>query len=74
MIQAGGAAFGVLNNQFGFNITATNNYTVLVEACTNLANPIWTPLQTVTLTNGLFYFTDPLWMNYASRYYGLGLP
>jgi hypothetical protein len=74
LIQANGTNFGVTNNQFGFNITGTNNYTVVVEACTNLACPVWTPLQTATLTNGSFYFSDPQWTNYSSRYYGLGLP
>jgi hypothetical protein len=67
-------AVGVQSNQFGFNITGTNNFTVVVEACTNLANPVWAPLQTLTLTNGSFYFSDPNWTNYSSRFYGLGLP
>ena len=58
LIQTGDASFGVQNNQFGFDITGAANLTVVVEACTNLASPVWTPLQTVTLTNGLFYFSD----------------
>jgi len=74
LIQVGGASFGVQNNQFGFNITNTANLTVVVEACTNLASPVWTPLQTVTLTNGSYYFSDPQWTNYSARYYGLGFP
>jgi hypothetical protein len=74
LIQTGDGSFGVQNNQFGFNITGTNNFTVVVKACTNLASPVWTPLQTVTLTNGSFYFSDPQWTNYPSRFYGLGLP
>jgi hypothetical protein len=74
LIQTGAASVGVQNSQFGFNITGTNSFTVVVEACTNLANPVWTPLQTVTLINGSFYFTDPQWMNYPSRFYGLGMP
>jgi hypothetical protein len=74
LIQIGDGSFGVLNNQFGFNINGTNNFTVVVEACTNLANPVWTPLQTVTLTNGSFYFSEPLQTNSPNRFYGLGLP
>jgi hypothetical protein len=74
LIQASGANFGMRSNQFGFNITGTNNFTVVVEACTNLASPVWTPLQTVTLTNGSFYFSEPLQTNGAGRFYGLGLP
>jgi hypothetical protein len=61
----------VKSNQFGFNITATNNFTVVMEACTNLANPVWTPLQTLTLTNGSIYFSDSQWTNYPGRFYRL---
>jgi hypothetical protein len=74
LIQTSGASFGVQNNQFGFTITGTNNFTVVVEACTNLASPVWTPIQTLTLTNGSFYFSEPLQTNSSGRYYGLGLP
>jgi hypothetical protein len=74
IIQTGDGSFGVQNNQFGFNITGTNNFTVVVEACTNLTDPVWTPLQTLTLTNGSVYFSDPQWTNYPFRYYGLGFP
>ncbi len=74
LVQAGGASFGVQNNRFGFNIPNTANLTVVVEACTNLASPIWSPLQTVTLTNGLFHFSEPMQINSSGRYYGLGMP
>jgi hypothetical protein len=74
LIQAGGSNFGVVSDQFGFNITGTNNFTVVVEACADLANPVWTPLQTVTLSNGSFFFSEPLQTNISSRFYGLGLP
>jgi hypothetical protein len=74
LIQTGDGSFGVQSNQFGFNIIGTTNFTFVVEACTNLANPVWVPLTTNTLTNGSFYFSDPQWTNYPSRFYGLGLP
>jgi hypothetical protein len=76
LIQASGASFGVLSNQFGFNITntANTNITVVVEVCTNLASPVWFPLQTVTLTNGSFYFSEPVQTNNSGRFYTLGLP
>ena len=48
----------ISNNQFGFNVTGTTNIPVVVEGCTNLVNPVWTSLQTITLTNGSVYFTD----------------
>jgi hypothetical protein len=45
-----------------------------VEACTNLANAMWTPLLTLTLTNGLFYFSEPLQTNNTGRYYRISSP
>jgi len=76
LIQTGDSSFGVQNNQFGFTITngSTTNIPIVVEACANLASPVWTPLTNVTLTNGSFYFSDPQWTNYPSRFYGLGFP
>lgn len=74
MIQTGGNSFGLRNSQFGFNITYTNNVSVVVETCTNLACPVWLPLRTVTLTNGSFYFSEPVQGSISERFYGLGLP
>jgi hypothetical protein len=65
------ASFGVRSNQFGFNINWASGMTVVVEACTSLANPTWTPLATNTLTSGTAYFSDPEWSNYPGRYYRL---
>jgi hypothetical protein len=75
VIQTSGRDFGVQNSQFGFIITngATTNIPIAVEVCTNLANPAWTPLQSLMLTNS-FHFSDPQWMNYRARYYGIGFP
>jgi hypothetical protein len=66
--------FGVRTNRFGFTITGNIGIVVVVEACTNLANPVWQPLQTNTLTGGTFYFSDSKWTNYHSRFYGLSWP
>jgi hypothetical protein len=55
-------------------ITETIELIVVVEACTNLANPIWYPLATNTLTGGSYYFNDPQWTNYPSRFYRLRSP
>jgi hypothetical protein len=73
-IQASGASFGVQNNRFGFNITGTTNISIVVQACTNLANPAWVALQNVTLTNGSFYFSDSQWTNFPGRYYRISAP
>ena len=66
--------FGVRTNRFGFNITSTTNILVLVEACTNLANPVWTPVSTNILVNGTYYFSDPNWAVYPGRFYRLRSP
>ncbi len=74
IIEVGDGNFGVVNGQFGFDIKGTPGIPIAVEACTNLANPVWTPVQTMTVTDGLVYFTDPNWSNYPTRYYGIGFP
>jgi hypothetical protein len=64
-------SFGVKSNQFGFNINWTGNTSVVVEAATNLANPVWLPVSTNVLTGGMSYFSDPQWMNSPGRFYRL---
>jgi serpin B len=68
LIQTSGGSFGLKNHQFGFNVVSTNA-TLVVEACTNIAGGAWTPLQTLTLTNGSAYFSEPMPTNSASRFY-----
>ncbi len=74
LIQASGPNFGVQAGEFGFNISWATNQSVVVEACTNLANPVWQPLQTNTLTIGSLSFNDPKWTNYAARFYRVRTP
>ncbi|MGA2174409.1 MAG: leucine-rich repeat domain-containing protein [Verrucomicrobiota bacterium] len=73
-IQTADGSFGVSNNHFGFNVTGTTNIPIVVEACTNLANSVWTSLRTLTLTNGSIYFSDFKWTNYPCRYYRIAAP
>jgi hypothetical protein len=73
-IQTGVTGFGVQSNQFGFNITGTAYINVVVEASTNLAAGSWLPLQTVTLTSGSAYFSEPLQANGLGRFYRLSPP
>ena len=61
-------------NGFGFTISWATNIPVVVEACTNLANPLWSPVGTNTLTDGSSYFSDPQWTNYPARLYRLRSP
>jgi hypothetical protein len=74
LIQTADGHFGVLNNQFGFNITSTTNIPIVLEACVNLTDPVWTPLAALTLTNGSFHFNEPLQASPAGRYYRIRSP
>jgi hypothetical protein len=73
-VQTSDASFGVRASQFGFNINWASGMTVVVEACTNLANPIWSAVATNSLTDGSSYFSDPQWTNYPCRFYRLRSP
>ena len=73
-VQTSGVSFGVRTNQFGFTITGTSNLVIVVEACANLANPVWSSVGTNTLTGGSSYFGDPQWTNYPARFYRLRSP
>ena len=68
------ASFGVRTNRFGFNINWASDTVIVVEACTNLANPVWFPVGTNTLTGGSSYFSDSQWTNYPGRFYRLRSP
>jgi hypothetical protein len=74
LILNNGPGFGVHTNGFGFIISWATNIPVVVEACTSLANPIWSPVNTNTLTDGTSYFSDPDWTNYPARFYRLRSP
>jgi hypothetical protein len=62
-------SFGVQNNQFGFTVSWATNLSIVVEACTNLVNPVWSPVATNALASGTNYFGDPNWTNYPNRFY-----
>jgi hypothetical protein len=72
--QTSNGSFGVRTNQFGFNINWASGRVIVVEACTNLGNPLWSPVGTNTLTGGSSYFSDPHWTNYPGRFYRLRSP
>lgn len=74
LVQTSGPNFGVVSNQFGFNITGTANIPIAVEACANLASSAWITLATMTLSNGLVYFSDCQWTNGAARFYRISSP
>lgn len=67
--QGVSSGFGAQANQFGFNINWASGQKVVVDASTNLINPVWTPLETNTLADGVWFFSDPQWTNYPGRFY-----
>jgi hypothetical protein len=77
-----GNGFGMGAGGFGFIVEGTNDYTVVVEACTNLLNGVWVPVATNALSGGLFSFIDPQAgstgspqaTNYSRRFYRLRMP
>jgi serpin B len=68
LIQANAGSFGLRNQQFGFAVVGTNS-TLVVEACTNLEGGMWFPVQTLTLTNGSGFFSEPWLANSPGRFY-----
>ncbi len=65
---------GVRTNQFGFNINWASGRTIVVETCADLANPVWSPMQTNTLTSGTAYISDLQWTNNPNRFYRIRSP
>ncbi len=72
-VQTGPGSFGIQTNGFGFHITGPTNFAAVIEGCTNLSGQGWMPIQT-NITGGTFYFSDPLWTNYPSRFYRVYSP
>lgn len=58
-------------NSFSFVLSWATNASVVVEACTNLANPAWTPVATNTLVDGSAAFVDPDFAVCWARFYRL---
>lgn len=65
---------GARTNQFSFYVDWAGGQTVVVESCTNLSHPVWSPLLTNMLTGSTWYFSDPHWTNYPSRFYRASSP
>lgn len=72
--QVAAGSFSTQANQFGFSINWADGQTVIVEACTNLNQPVWQPLQTNMITSGSISFSDPASQKYPSRFYRLRSP
>ena len=50
------------------------NRSVVVEACTDLAHPTWSPVGTNTLSEGWSYFSDLEWTKSPGRFYRIRSP
>src|ERR1035437_5092742 len=66
-VKTSDGSFGLRTNRFGFNITWASGMIVVVEASPSLANPLWSPVGTNTLTGGSSYFSDPQSSGIAPR-------
>ena len=73
-IQTTNANFGIRTNRFGFIVTGLSNQVVVIEACTNVFNSNWVPLQTNTMGTNAMYFYDAKWTNYGKRFYRVSMP
>ena len=68
------SSFGAQTNRFGFTISWATHASVVVEACTNLAHPIWSPVATNALTGGSAYFSDLQRTGSPAQFYRLRSP
>jgi hypothetical protein len=64
-----GNGLGVQGNRFNFTVSWATNTSVIIQACTNLANPVWTPIATNALSGGVVNFSDFTWTNAPGRFY-----
>lgn len=67
-------SLGVQEGRFGFNINWASGQTIVVEACTNLADPVWLPVGTNIFNGDSTYFGDSEWANLPGRFYRLCKP
>jgi hypothetical protein len=65
-------SFGILSNQFGFNVSGAYGATIVVDGSSNMLD--WVPLLTNTVTGNPFYFSDPASTNDPGRFYRARLP
>jgi hypothetical protein len=72
--RTGTSQFGVVSGQFTFTIDGTWGVEVVVEASTNLLDPVWVPLSTNFIYFGPSKFIDRQWTNYPNRFYRFRAP
>lgn len=67
-------SLGVRDGRFGFTIDWAGGQTIVVEAATNLADPVWVPVGTNALDGDSAYFSDSAWADRPGCFYRLTLP
>ena len=73
-VQSSDASIGVHADGFGFTIDWANGQRVVVQASTNLPNPVWSAVGTNVFKGDSSAFRDSEWTNYPQRFYRLSLP
>jgi hypothetical protein len=66
--------FDLKNGQLTIPISGPAEAQIIVEAATELFNPNWQPIQTITLTADPILFTDPDSSNHPARFYRFRSP
>jgi hypothetical protein len=72
VINVVGSGLGMHSKGFNFTVAWVPNTTVVVQACTNLAHPVWVPVATNTLIGGALNFSDSQGTNTVQRFYRVG--
>jgi BspA type Leucine rich repeat region (6 copies) len=60
--------------EFSFTITGEGNFDTIVEASTDLSQPVWATLERLTLNGGQASFKDPAGKRGSGRFYRLRMP
>jgi hypothetical protein len=68
------ANLAVTGGNVGFTLSGDSGQTVVVETCTNLAAPVWVPVQTNTLGGTPVNFSEPVEPQSPGRFYRLRSP
>jgi len=73
-VESESATFGLKEGKLGFKILGTPGLVLVVEACADLANPVWTAVGTHTLADGTSLFADAQVATLPARFYRLRAP
>ena len=60
--------------QFGFTVTGPEAQGFVIETCTDLSQPVWTPVETNAISGGSYDFMELRRTDSPSRYYRVNVP